>query len=54
MTAVNLMTGDPDIISKVLHEQKIHIEETLRIMEQKLDDAGVGHLQKTIVFFLTP
>ncbi|XP_052791455.1 uncharacterized protein LOC128228161 [Mya arenaria] len=38
---VNLMTGDPDVISKILSEQSVHIEQTIEKFQQKLIDAKV-------------
>lgn len=33
---VNLMTGDPDLISKMIHEQRNHIETTVNHLKTKL------------------
>ena len=36
------MTGDPDLISKIISEQSAHVTHIVKVIEQKLSQAKVN------------
>ena len=45
ISAVNLMTGDPDVISKIIHEQRNHVDATVNHLKHQLQE----HKVKSII-----
>ena len=47
ISAVNLMTGDPDVISKIIHEQRNHVDATVNHLKHQLHE----HKVKSIIIY---
>lgn len=47
--AVNLMTGDPDLLTKIMTEQSVHTTHTMKHLETILEDARVTYLLYSLI-----